>query len=130
MNMSQEEFKKKFKGSAVKRAKRRGLLRNIAVALGNWKSKAAMGALIKALSDSEPLVRGHAAWALGQIGGEKAQAALKNALEKENEPQVIEEIQNALKKMENGEWKTENGKWKMENGSELPRPKGRGFLKD
>lgn len=97
MNMNQEEFKKKFKGSPVKRTKRRGLLRNVAVALGNWKSKAAIGALVKALSDSEPLVRGHAAWALGQIGGEKAHAALKNALEKEKEPQVILEIENALK---------------------------------
>jgi epoxyqueuosine reductase len=37
---TQEEFSRRFKGSAVKRTKRRGLLRNVAVALGNWGSPA------------------------------------------------------------------------------------------
>jgi epoxyqueuosine reductase len=67
MGMSQEEFSRRFKGSAVKRTKRRGLLRNVAVALGNWGSPDAVPALAQALSDDEPLVRGHAAWALGRI---------------------------------------------------------------
>ena len=68
MGMSQEEFSRRFKGSAVKRTKRRGLLRNVAVALGNWRSQEAVPALAAALADEEPLVRGHAAWALGRIG--------------------------------------------------------------
>ncbi|HEX2090992.1 MAG TPA: tRNA epoxyqueuosine(34) reductase QueG [Longimicrobiaceae bacterium] len=67
MGMSQEEFSRRFKGSAVKRTKRRGLLRNVAVALGNWGSPEAVPALVAALSDEEPLVRGHVAWALGRI---------------------------------------------------------------
>jgi epoxyqueuosine reductase len=67
MEMSQEEFSRRFKGSAVKRTKRRGLLRNVAVALGNWGSPEAVPALADALSDEEPLVRGHTAWALGRI---------------------------------------------------------------
>jgi epoxyqueuosine reductase len=67
MSLSQEEFSRRFKGSPVKRAKRRGLLRNVAVALGNWGSPEAVPVLSKALSDDEPLIRGHAAWALGRI---------------------------------------------------------------
>ncbi|MDP9347556.1 MAG: tRNA epoxyqueuosine(34) reductase QueG [Gemmatimonadota bacterium] len=67
MGMSQEEFSRRFKGSPIKRAKRRGFLRNVAVALGNWGSPEAVPALSSALSDDEPLVRGHAAWALGRI---------------------------------------------------------------
>jgi epoxyqueuosine reductase len=42
MGMSQEEFSRRFKGSPVKRTKRRGLLRNVAVALGNWGSPEAV----------------------------------------------------------------------------------------
>jgi epoxyqueuosine reductase len=67
MSLSQEEFSRRFKGSAVKRTKRRGLLRNVAVALGNWGSSEAVPVLVEALSDAEPLVRGHAGWALGRI---------------------------------------------------------------
>ncbi len=67
MGMTQEEFSRRFKGSAVKRTKRRGLLRNVAVALGNWGSPEAVPVLAEALSDAEPLVRGHAARALGRI---------------------------------------------------------------
>jgi epoxyqueuosine reductase len=67
MGMTQEEFSRRFKGSAVKRTKRRGLLRNVAVALGNWGSPEAVPVLAAALNDEEPLVRGHAAWALGQV---------------------------------------------------------------
>ena len=68
MAMSQDEFSRRFRGSPIKRAKRRGLLRNVAVALGNWGSVDAVPVLLAALGDAEPLIRGHAAWALGRIG--------------------------------------------------------------
>ncbi|HVG44855.1 MAG TPA: tRNA epoxyqueuosine(34) reductase QueG, partial [Longimicrobium sp.] len=68
MTMTQEEFSRRFKDSPIKRTKRRGLLRNVAVALGNWGSPEAVPALAVALNDEEALVRGHAAWALGRIG--------------------------------------------------------------
>jgi epoxyqueuosine reductase len=71
MSLSQEEFSRRFKGSAVKRTKRRGLLRNVAVALGNWGSPEAVPVLAESLSDAESLVRGHAAWALGRIASGK-----------------------------------------------------------
>jgi epoxyqueuosine reductase len=81
----------------VKRAKRRGYLRNVAVALGNSRSPAAVPALVRALEgDEEPLVRGHAAWALGRIGGEAAQLTLKKAAGCELDPYVLSEIHSAL----------------------------------
>ena len=94
--MSQEEFSRRFKGSAVKRTKRRGLLRNVAVALGNWGAPEAIPALAVALNDEEPLVRGHAAWALGRIGTEAAWQALHGRAEVEADAWVHEEIELAL----------------------------------
>lgn len=70
MGLSEEAFSSVFSGSPVKRAKRRGLLRNVAVALGNWLAgvdhppEEAVAVLREALGDEEPLVREHAAWAL------------------------------------------------------------------
>jgi len=60
-------FKKKFAGTPVWRAKRRGLLRNVCVALGNTGDASALRALEKAASDPEPLVAEHAGWAVQQI---------------------------------------------------------------
>ena len=60
-------FKKKFAGTPILRTKRRGLLRNVCVALGNLGGASALPALEKAATDHEPLVREHAAWALEQI---------------------------------------------------------------
>ena len=76
----QATFSRLLKGSPVKRAKRRGLLRNVAVALGNAGDRATIPALARCLKDeAEPLVRGHAAWALGRLGGSGARAALGGA---------------------------------------------------
>ena len=90
--MSQEEFSARFKGSPIKRAKRRGLLRNVAVALGNWGSPEAVSALAVALNDEEALVRGHAAWALGRIRNEAARQALAGRAELEEDAWVREEV--------------------------------------
>jgi epoxyqueuosine reductase len=106
MGLSEEEFANRFSGNPVKRAKRRGLLRNVAVALGNWGSPEAVPGLVKALEDVEPLVRGHAAWALGRIlarlgvpgdGGFVAAEALLDRLEVEEDTWVREEMIRALK---------------------------------
>ena len=67
LSLTPQEFNKKFKNNPVKRAKRRGYLRNIAVALGNAGDPAAIPALENALEDIEPLVRDHAQWALDRI---------------------------------------------------------------
>lgn len=60
-------FAERFRRSPIKRAKRQGMLRNVCVALGNWAEPIVIPALAKALADSHPLVRGHAAWALGEV---------------------------------------------------------------
>jgi epoxyqueuosine reductase len=91
--LTPEGFNRKFKGSPIKRAKRRGYLRNVSVALGNVDDPMAVPALTVCLSgEPEPLVRGHAAWALGRIGGREAIAALRAALQTESDPQVKDEI--------------------------------------
>jgi epoxyqueuosine reductase len=90
-------FGRRFTRSAVKRAKRRGLLRNVAIVLGNTKNPAAIPALARALrEDAEPLVRAHAAWAIGNIGGPAARAALENARTHEIDSEAISEITSAL----------------------------------
>jgi epoxyqueuosine reductase len=100
MHLSVETFNRKFKGSPVKRAKRRGYLRNVAVALGNGGQAGAIPALTFALNnDPEPLVRAHTAWALGRTGGKAARAALIAALDSEQEPEAREEIWAALKEI-------------------------------
>ncbi len=96
LGMTPEAFRTRFKGSPIKRTKRRGLLRNAAVALGNTKDPGAVPALADSLDDDEPLVRGHAAWALGNIGGERALAELEKARKTEEDPWVVEEIDRAL----------------------------------
>jgi epoxyqueuosine reductase QueG len=65
--MTQVEFSAAFKNSPMKRAKLRGLKRNAAVVLGNVGAADDGGVLTRALDDSEPLVREHAAWALARI---------------------------------------------------------------
>ena len=65
--LSPREFNRKFKDSPMQRARRRGYLRNIAVALGNAGDPAAVPALERTLSGDEPLLREHVIWALQQI---------------------------------------------------------------
>jgi epoxyqueuosine reductase len=97
MTLTAEQFHHKFKASAVRRAKRRGYLRNVAVALGNRAGQAAETALLPALRhDVEPLVRAHAAWALGRLGGKSIQRSLQNALDAEGDESVCQEIRRAL----------------------------------
>ena len=96
LSLTEEEFRERFRGSPIRRAKRRGFLRNVAVALGNLKNLEAVPALIRALDDQETLVRGHAAWALGQIGSTEAIEALEKRLRVEEDPAAKQEIEAAL----------------------------------
>ncbi len=94
--LDSKSFKARFRGTAIMRTKRKGLLRNVAVALGNWGSGEAVTPLAAALEDSEELIRGHAAWALGEIGTGGTKKTLRNAYSKEKDPWVLEEIKSAL----------------------------------
>ena len=92
MRLDDEAFRKRFKNSPVKRTKRRGLLRNVAVALGNSDDPFSVSPLIGALSDHEPLIRAHVVWALGELIGEKALPILNKNLKNEEEQIVKDEI--------------------------------------
>lgn len=96
LELSEEEFRRRFRGSPILRAKRVGLQRNACVALGNRGDPVAIPALGRALVAGEALVRGHAAWALGRMGVPEAKEVLKQARENEPDAGVIEEIDQAL----------------------------------
>src|SRR6266567_4411183 len=96
LSLTEEQFRERFRHSPIRRTKRRGLLRNVCVALGNIGDQQAVPALLGALQDNEALIRGHAAWALGRIGGEHAKGALHTALATEENQEVQKEIQCAL----------------------------------
>jgi epoxyqueuosine reductase len=71
LTLTPEQFNAKFKDSPLKRAKRRGYLRNVAVALGNTANEKAARSLEDCLSsETEPLVREHAEWALKKCRGD------------------------------------------------------------
>jgi epoxyqueuosine reductase len=95
IEIEEEAFRRRYRGTAIFRIGRGRLLRNAAVALGNWGDKQAVPALMHALTDREPLVRGHAAWALGHIGGRTAREVLEDTLQRETDPYVRREIHRA-----------------------------------
>jgi epoxyqueuosine reductase len=96
LRLPRDEYVERFRGSPMKRAKLAGLQRNAAVAMGNRLESRYVGPLAAALREGEPQTRGHAAWALGRIGGEEARAILSSALAGEADPEVGAEIQKAL----------------------------------
>jgi epoxyqueuosine reductase len=65
--LDEEKFRALFRNSPIKRTKRRGLLRNVCVALGNVGTADDLPALEKAAADPEPLIAEHARWAIDQI---------------------------------------------------------------
>ena len=109
IGFSTEEFNRTFKKSAVKRSKRRGLLRNIAVVMGNQKLPASIDGLANALQhESEVMVRCHAAWALGQIKSERAFKVLEEAYAHEHDEEVLRAIELALGNQQNDKEPSKN----------------------
>ena len=97
LRLTPQEFNQQFKGSPILRAKRRGYLRNAAVALGNAQDTAAIPDLAQTLAEEpESLVRAHAAWALGRMKHVRARQALDKALAQETDPAVREEVWQAV----------------------------------
>lgn len=90
LRMTREEFAERFRRHPIKRARWEGFLRNVCVALGNSGAPEAIDPLEKAIRHQEPLVRGHAAWALGRLGAGRAAAA---AAAGELDPWVREEME-------------------------------------
>ncbi|MCZ6602363.1 MAG: tRNA epoxyqueuosine(34) reductase QueG [Planctomycetota bacterium] len=96
LEMTEDEWRNRFRQSAIKRAGWRGMRRNAAVALGNTNDRACVPALAATIGGDDPILRAHAAWALGRLGGEEAARALACALEREDDAMVREEIEAAL----------------------------------
>jgi epoxyqueuosine reductase len=93
---SNRRHEERFRGTALLRASRKMILRNAAVVLGNLGDARAVPVLAKALEKEGPLVRMHAAWALGRIGTGGARRVLEERLREESNPEVREEIRLAL----------------------------------
>jgi epoxyqueuosine reductase len=93
--LSEGEFRARFQGTSIMRAKRVDMQKNACVALGNNRDTAGVPALVSALKNAEPLVRGHAAWALGQMATTQAIKGLEQSTE--SDPYVLEEIAAAIK---------------------------------
>jgi epoxyqueuosine reductase len=97
LELTDEGFAERFRGSPIRRAKRVGLQRNVCVALGNIGDPSAVPALGRVLAQAaEPMLRGHAAWALGRIGGDSARSALRSAISNESDTETLAEIEAAL----------------------------------
>jgi len=104
MALDPEAWEALSRGSAIRRAGRAGFARNVCVAMGNWLASASpagepasdvMQVLSRGLVDPDPLVRGHAAWALGRVGGAAADELLASAAGSEADPWVLEELEAA-----------------------------------
>jgi epoxyqueuosine reductase len=67
LDLDRDGFRARFRGSAIARTKRSGLLRNAAIVLGNRRDSGAVGALTRALEDEDEVVRDAASWALARI---------------------------------------------------------------
>lgn len=102
--LTEETFREQFKGSALRRAKRTGLVRNACVAVGNLREERAVPLLIRLLHhDPDPIIREHAAWALGRIATPIAIHSLWEAAEKENDEVVRREIVWSLQEVAHSE---------------------------
>ena len=96
LDLDDEGFRERFRKSPIKRAKRVGLQRNVCVALGNIGDATAVPALARAMRSPDALVREHAAWALGRIGGTEAVHALRASLDGEDDASVRCEVELSL----------------------------------
>ena len=97
LQITEEKFQSYFAYNQIAMRPREAIKRNAVLALGNIGDPRAVVPLIKVLQeDDNSMVRGHTAWALGKIGGEKAKFALEKALKIEKDKEVKKEIINAL----------------------------------
>ena len=97
LELSELEYEERLRNSVLGRAKRQGLRRNAAVALGNSGDRSAIASLSRILlEDEDEIVRGHAAWALGRLGGAEAVKALLKARLSEPTTETKAEIEHAL----------------------------------
>jgi epoxyqueuosine reductase len=90
--LNDEQFRERFRRTPLWRSKRRGILRNAAIVLGNQAQPSSHDALATGLADTEPLVRAASAWALGQLATPRARTTLQRQLEIESDESVRKEL--------------------------------------
>ena len=95
-SLDEDQFRDRFRHTPLWRTRRRGVLRNAAIVLGNQANAVAIPALSSGLDDREPIVRGASAWALAQIGSDAATEALRQRQRVETDAVVLSEIEAAL----------------------------------
>ena len=95
--LDEDTFRVRFRKTPLWRTRRRGILRNAAIVLGNQGEVHSLSALTLGIEDEDGMVRGASAWAIGQIGGIDAIKILKQRLEQENDAEVLLEIKAALR---------------------------------
>ncbi len=89
-------FRERYSGTPLMRARWEGMRRNACIVLGNRRDPDEVPVLGPLLGDDDPVVRLHAAWALGRIGGPAARRWLEDAGQCESERDVLTEIRRAL----------------------------------
>jgi len=85
LSMDEAAFRDAFRHTPMWRPRRRGLLRNAAICIGNAKDQRSVEILCRLLADDEPIIRGAAAWALGEIGGHSDALAKRATVEADEE---------------------------------------------
>ncbi len=99
IQIKKSEFKRLFSNSAILRAKWKGLMRNVLVAIGNTGDKNLLPLVEEKLACEEALVRGHAVWAYGQLLGKAAYSRLLSLKEQEDDSFVLEELNEFFEKI-------------------------------
>ncbi|MFF2480179.1 tRNA epoxyqueuosine(34) reductase QueG [Paenibacillus sp. NPDC058071] len=100
LTIGNREFKERYGSMSSAWRGKKPIQRNAVIALGNFKEKSAVGDLIGVLQDDpRPVMRGTAAWSLGKIGGEEAEAALQAAVLKETDEEAKVYIERAMAEM-------------------------------
>ncbi|MCK8823980.1 tRNA epoxyqueuosine(34) reductase QueG [Fuchsiella alkaliacetigena] len=99
LKLSNQEFAEKFAETAMDWRGKRPLKRNAAIALGNFKEQGSIPILTKALDDPQAVVRGHVAWALGELGVARVVNSLEQRLAVEKDKQVQKELKKSIKRL-------------------------------
>jgi epoxyqueuosine reductase len=94
-DLSDDRFRERFRATPLWRSRRRGMLRNAAIVLGNQRAEGAVPVLRKGLSDPEPLVRAACVWALAQFSSSEATGAWQELAARETDEDVVRELRRA-----------------------------------
>lgn len=108
LSLDEAGFRERFRKTPLWRPGRTGILRTAAIVLGNSGRSDAVPVLINALDDEDPVIRGAVAWALGQLGGDRAISALRTRSNIETDATVKREITDALIRADRGCGEAEN----------------------